>query len=262
MTEEFIKRKHHPDSIKYDLPELEPILKETKGLIVYQEQVMMIATELAGFSLAEADLLRKAIGKKKTSVMKAQRDRFIQGAKRKGINPAKANQLFETINYFAGYGFNKSHSAAYAYLAFQTAYLKAHYPVCFLAALLTSEAEKGATDQVVKYINECKEMGIKVLPPDINESDLTFSVAKGSIRFGLAAIKNVGEQAVRSIIIFLADSGWSGHARFICFQPASIIPYCLSSLLNKGNQIRMIGAQILCQSLIPAGFVVNIMKSD
>jgi len=200
MTEEFIKRKHHPDSIKYDLPELEPILKETKGLIVYQEQVMMIATELAGFSLAEADLLRKAIGKKKTSVMKAQRDRFIQGAKRKGINPAKANQLFETINYFAGYGFNKSHSAAYAYLAFQTAYLKAHYPVCFLAALLTSEAEKGATDQVVKYINECKEMGIKVLPPDINESDLTFSVAKGSIRFGLAAIKNVGEQAVRSIL--------------------------------------------------------------
>lgn len=200
MTEEFIKRKHHPETIKYDLPELEPILKETKGLIVYQEQVMMIATELAGFSLAEADLLRKAIGKKKTAVMKAQRDRFIQGAKRKGISQAKANQLFETINYFAGYGFNKSHSAAYAYLAFQTAYLKAHYPVYFLAALLTSEAEKGATDQVVKYINECKEMGIKVLPPDINESDLTFTVVKGSIRFGLAAIKNVGEQAVRSIL--------------------------------------------------------------
>jgi len=200
MTEEFIKRKHHPESIKYDLPELEPILKETKGLIVYQEQVMMIATELAGFSLAEADLLRKAIGKKKTAVMKAQRERFIQGAKKRGISQAQANQLFETINYFAGYGFNKSHSAAYAYLAFQTAYLKAHYPVYFLAALLTSEAEKGATDQVVKYINECKEMGIQVLPPDINESELTFTVVKGNIRFGLSAIKNVGEQAVRSIL--------------------------------------------------------------
>lgn len=200
MTDEFIKRKNHPERISYEFPELEPILKETKGIIVYQEQVMQIATELAGFSLAEADLLRKAMGKKKTAVMRAQKQRFIQGAKKNGISAAKATKIFEQINYFAGYGFNKSHSAAYAYLAYRTAYLKAHYPVYFLAALLTSEAERGATSQVVKYINECKEMGIRVLPPDINESDLNFTVSKGDIRFGLSAIKNVGEGAVRALI--------------------------------------------------------------
>ena len=200
MTDEFIKRKNHPERISYEFPELKPILKETNGIIVYQEQVMQIATELAGFSLAEADLLRKAMGKKKTAVMKAQKQRFIQGAKKKGISASKANKIFEQINYFAGYGFNKSHSAAYAYLAYRTAYLKAHYPFYFLAALLTSEAERGATSQVVKYINECKEMGIKVFPPDINESDFNFTVSEDNIRFGLSAIKNVGEGAVRAIL--------------------------------------------------------------
>jgi DNA polymerase-3 subunit alpha len=200
MTDEFIKRKNHPERINYEFPELEPILKETKGIIVYQEQVMQIATELAGFTLAEADILRKAMGKKKTAVMKAQKQRFIQGAKKKGISAAKANKIFEQINYFAGYGFNKSHSAAYAYLAYRTAYLKAHHPLCFLAALLTSEAERGATSQVVKYINECKEMGIGVLPPDINESEFNFTVSKGNIRFGFSAIKNVGGGAVRAIL--------------------------------------------------------------
>ena len=200
MTDEFIKCKNHPERISYELPELEPILKETQGLIVYQEQVMQIATELAGFSMAEADILRKAMGKKVTGMMKAQKQRFVQGAKKKGISQAKANKIFDQINYFAGYGFNKSHSAAYAYLAYRTAYLKAHYPERFLAALLTSEAEKGATPQVVKYINECAEMGIKVLPPDINESDFNFTVVKGDIRFGLSAIKNVGEGAVQVIL--------------------------------------------------------------
>ncbi|MFC2157821.1 DNA polymerase III subunit alpha [Acidobacteriota bacterium] len=200
MTDEFIKCKHHPDRIKYEFPEMESILKETKGLIVYQEQVMRIATDLAGFTLGEADLLRKAMGKKKTAVMKAQQARFAKGAKSKGISQAKASKIFEQIKYFAGYGFNKSHSAAYAYLAFQTAYLKAHYPVCFLAALLTSEAERGATNQVVKYINECRQMGIEVLPPDINKSELNFVVEGENIRFGLAAVKNVGEGAVLSIL--------------------------------------------------------------
>ncbi len=200
MTDEFIKRKNHPERVSYEVPELEPILKETKGIIVYQEQVMQIATELAGFSLAEADILRKAMGKKKTAVMKAQKQRFTQGAKKRGISASNANKIFEQINYFAGYGFNKSHSAAYAFLAYRTAYLKAHYPLCFLAALLTSEAERGATSQVVKYINECKEMGIKVLPPDINESDFNFTVSRDSIRFGFSAIKNVGEGAVKTII--------------------------------------------------------------
>jgi len=200
MTDEFIKCKNHPERISYELPELEPILEETQGLIVYQEQVMRIATELAGFSMAEADILRKAMGKKVTGMMKAQKQRFVQGAKKRGISQAKANKIFNQINYFAGYGFNKSHSAAYAYLAYRTAYLKAHYPERFLAALLTSEAERGATPQVVKYINECAEMGIKVLPPDINESDFNFTVVKGDIRFGLSAIKNVGEGAVQTIL--------------------------------------------------------------
>ncbi|KPJ70170.1 hypothetical protein AMJ44_00155 [candidate division WOR-1 bacterium DG_54_3] len=200
MTDEFIKRKHHPDKINYECPELEPILKETQGIIVYQEQVMEIATELAGFSLAEADILRKAMGKKVTRIMKAQRKRFIQGAKKRGLSQAKADKIFEQIKYFAGYGFNKSHSAAYAYLAYHTAYLKAHFPVYFLAALLTSEAERGATSQVVKYINECQGMGIEVLPPDINQSYLNFMVEEGNIRFGLSAIKNVGEGAVRALL--------------------------------------------------------------
>jgi len=201
MTDEFIKCKNHPERIHYEFPELEPILKETKGMIVYQEQVMRIATDLAGFSMAEADILRKAMGKKKASVMKAQKQNFVQGAKQRGIRPSKADKIFENIKFFAGYGFNKSHSAAYALLAFRTAYLKAHYPLCFLAALLTSEADRGATSQLVKYINACKEMGLKVLPPDINKSELTFSVEGKDIRFGMSAIKNVGEGAVQELIL-------------------------------------------------------------
>ncbi len=200
MTAEFVKRKNHPEQISYELPELEPILKETRGIIVYQEQVMKIATELAGFTLAEADILRKAMGKKVTSIMKAQKQRFVQGSKKRGISASPANKIFEQIKHFAEYGFNKSHSAAYAYLAYQTAYLKAHYPAHFMAALLTSEAERGGTAQVIKYINECQSMGIHVLPPDVNESNFRFTVKDGEVRFGLAAVKNVGETATREIL--------------------------------------------------------------
>jgi len=200
MTDEFIHRKNHPERTTYEFPELEPVLKETRGIIVYQEQVMRIAVQLAGFSLAEADILRKAMGKKVKDIMKAQKHGFIQGAKKKGISQAKSTKIFDQIAQFAEYGFNKSHSAAYAYLAYQTAYLKAHYPRHFLAALLTSEAERGATSQVVKYITECHELGIRVLPPDINRSDFQFTVEDGQIRFGLAAVKNVGEGAVREIL--------------------------------------------------------------
>jgi len=208
MTAEFVKRKHHPEEITYEIPELEPILKETRGIVVYQEQVMKIATELAGFTLAEADILRKAMGKKVGEIMKAQRDNFLKGVKKKGlINADKAKTLFENIKNFAEYGFNKSHSAAYAALAYQTAYLKSHYPYHFMAALLTSEAERGATDQVVKYINECQHMGITVLPPDINESDFNFAVAGEAVRFGLAAIKNVGETAARTLIQIRHEQG-------------------------------------------------------
>jgi len=207
MTDESIHRRNHPERIAYELPELEPILKETRGIIVYQEQVMRIATDLAGFTLAGADLLRKAMGKKDKETMKAQKQKFVQGAKKKGIASAKADKIFEQIKEFAEYGFNKSHSAAYAFLAYQTAYLKAHYPVHFLAALLTSEAERGATPQVVKYIGECHEMGIQVLPPDINKSEFRFTVESGNIRFGLAAVKGIGQAAVEELVAARKKAG-------------------------------------------------------
>jgi DNA polymerase-3 subunit alpha len=200
MTDESIHRRHHPERIAYELPELEPILRETRGIIVYQEQVMRIAVELAGFTLAGADLLRKAMGKKDRETMRAQKQKFVQGAKKKGIAGAKADKIFEQIKEFAEYGFNKSHSAAYAFLAYQTAWLKAHYPVHYLAALLTSEAERGATPQVVKYIGECHDMSIQVLPPDVNKSDFRFTVEDGNIRFGLAAVKGIGQAAVEELV--------------------------------------------------------------
>ncbi len=207
MTDEFIHRRNHPDRVAYELAELEPILKETRGIIVYQEQVMRIATDLAGFTLAGADILRKAMGKKDKETMKAQKQKFVQGAKKKGISAAKADKIFEQIKEFAEYGFNKSHSAAYAFLAYQTAYLKAHYPVHFLAALLTSEAERGATPQVVKYIGECHDMGIQVLPPDINKSEFRFTVEGGDIRFGLAAVKGIGQAAVEELVATRKKAG-------------------------------------------------------
>jgi DNA polymerase-3 subunit alpha len=200
MTDESIHRRHHPERIAYEVPELEPILRETRGIIVYQEQVMRIATDLAGFTLAGADLLRKAMGKKDKETMKAQKQKFLQGARKKGIAASKADKIFEQIKEFAEYGFNKSHSAAYAFLAFQTAWLKAHYPIHYLAALLTSEAERGATPQVVKYIGECHEMGIQVLPPDVNRSEFRFTVEDGNIRFGLAAVKGIGQAAVEELV--------------------------------------------------------------
>jgi DNA polymerase-3 subunit alpha len=208
MTAEFVKRKHHPEEVKFDIPEIEPILRETRGIIVYQEQVMRIAVELAGFSLAEADVLRKAMGKKVAEMMRQQKDGFLRGVRKKGlVSSDKAKALFENIKNFAEYGFNKSHAAVYAVLAYQTAYLKAHFPVHYMAALLTSEAERGATDQVVKYIAECQRMGIAVLPPDINESDFRFTVAGPSVRFGLAAVKNVGEAAAQAIVQVRAEHG-------------------------------------------------------
>ena len=200
MTDESIHRRNHPERIAYELPELEPVLRETRGIIVYQEQVMRIATDLAGFTLAGADLLRKAMGKKDKETMKAQKQKFLQGAKKKGIAGSKADKIFEQIKEFAEYGFNKSHAAVYALLAYQTAWLKTHYPIHYLAALITSEAERGATPQVVKYIGECHEMGIQVLPPDINKSEFRFSYEDGNIRFGLAAVKGIGQAAVEEIV--------------------------------------------------------------
>ncbi len=198
MVDDFIKRKRDPSKLAYDPPALEPILKDTYGVIVYQEQVMAIANRLAGFSLGQADLLRRAMGKKKPEEMEKQKAQFIQGAKKHHLSDKKAEKLFDLMAHFAGYGFNKSHSAAYALVTYQTAYLKAHHRTDFMAALLTSEM--GNADKMVGYFTECRDLGIRVLPPDVNQSQKNFTVVEGDIRFGLAAIKNVGEGAVESIL--------------------------------------------------------------
>jgi DNA polymerase-3 subunit alpha len=198
MIDDFIARKSGKKKVTYDLPQLEAILEETYGVIVYQEQVMQIANAVAGFTLGEADVLRRAMGKKKHEVMVAQREKFLAGAKQKGVPEKKAEKLFDLMEQFAGYGFNKSHSAAYALVAYQTAYLKAHYPVEFMAALLT--AEIGNQDKLTHYLNQCRDMEINILAPDVNSSDRTFTPAGGSIRFGLTAIKNVGDAAIESVV--------------------------------------------------------------
>ncbi len=205
MIDDFIDRKHGRKKVEYELPELKEVLEETLGVIVYQEQVMQIANRLAGYSLGEADLLRRAMGKKKPEEMAQQRERFVQGAVQRGYPPKKIEKIFDLMAQFAGYGFNKSHSAAYALLAYHTAYLKTHYPVEFMAALLTSVT--GNTDDVVKYINECREMGIAVEPPDINVSDANFTPHGKAIRFGLAAVKNVGHNAIESITAGRKEQG-------------------------------------------------------
>ena len=198
MVKDYVDCKHKRQEVTYLVPELESILKPTYGVILYQEQVMKIASQLANYSMAEADVLRKVMGKKIPEIMAEQLDRFVDGAVKNKIPKDKATELFGLIEKFAGYGFNKSHSAAYALIAFQTAYLKAHFPVEYMAAVLTSEMN--TSEKVVKYIAECRNHDILVLPPDINESDKGFSVSGGKIRFGLAAVKNVGEAAIESVI--------------------------------------------------------------
>ncbi len=198
MVDEFIDRKHGRKKVVYDLPQLEPILKDTYGVIVYQEQVMQIARTLGGYSLGGADLLRRAMGKKDPAEMVKQRDIFMAGAEKGGIDLKKAGAIFDLMAKFAEYGFNKSHSAAYALISYQTAYLKAHYPVEFMASLLTEDMEN--TDKVIKNINECRGMGIEVLPPDINLSERSFKVLGNSIRFGMGGVKNVGGSAIEAIL--------------------------------------------------------------
>ena len=234
MVDDFIERKWGRREVKYDLPELKELLEETYGVIVYQEQVMQISNRLAGYSLGDADLLRRAMGKKKVEEMAQQRERFIKGSVERGFPQKKIEKIFDLMEQFAGYGFNKSHSAAYAYLAFVTAYLKAHYPVDFLAALLTSET--GNTAKVVKYINECREMGIRILPPDVNHSEWSFTPDGEAIRFGLGAVKNLGQSAVEAI----------GKAREQEARFSSIYQFCEKVDLGAVNR-RMI------ESLIKAG---------
>jgi DNA polymerase-3 subunit alpha len=205
MVDDFIARKQGRTEVRYELPELEPILSDTYGVIAYQEQVMRISNVLAGFTLGEADLLRKAMGKKNAEVMAKMRGTFVAGAKKQGVNEKKAAHIFDLMEHFAGYGFNKSHSTAYALLAYQTAYLKANYPWHFAAALLTIEAQN--TDKLALYLGECRERGVPLLAPDINESQLPFTVTEHGVRFGLTAVKNVGEGAIESLLQVRARHG-------------------------------------------------------
>src|SRR5438270_1596152 len=234
MIDDFIDRKHGRKKIEYELPELKEILEETLGVIVYQEQVMQIANRLAGYSLGEADLLRRAMGKKKPEEMAQQRERFVDGAAQRNFPAKKIEKIFDLMAQFAGYGFNNSHSAAYALLAFQTAYLKTHYPLEFMAALLTSVT--GSTDDVVKYINECREMGISVEPPDINVSAANFTPHDNAIRFGLAAVKNVGHNAIESIVTARKELG----------QFTSFFQFC------EKVDLRLLNKRVL-ESLIKSG---------
>lgn len=205
LKDQYIECKHSPKKIVYDHPLLEPILKETYGVALYQEQVMQIVQAVAGFSLGAADLLRRAMGKKDAKLMAEQRSKFIEGAKNNGIEVATAELLFQKIEQFAGYGFNKSHSMAYAFVAYQTAYLKANYPQEYMAALLTSES--GNLDKVGEYIEECRRLGFAVLPPDVNRSSVGFTVEGDAVRFGLGAIKNAGETPTLAIVKERTENG-------------------------------------------------------
>ena len=240
MVDDFVNGKHGKGKSKYFLPQLEPILKETYGVILYQEQVMKIAQVLAKYTMAEADELRKAVGKKKPEVLARHKARFIDGAAENNVDPKMAETLFLLIEKFGGYGFNKSHSAAYALIAYQTAYLKAHYPVQFMAALLTQDM--GNQDKTIKNIAECREMGIEILPPDINESHADFSVVDGKIRFGLAAVKNVGLKAVESVI-----EERKKHESF-----HDLVEFCTRIVGSKVNR-RVLEGLILCGAFDSTG---------
>ena len=240
MVDDFVDRKHGRKEVVYPVESLAPILEETYGVIVYQEQVMQVAGALAGYSMADADSLRKAIGKKIEALMARHREKFVEGAVQNGVDRKIATDLFDLIEKFGGYGFNKSHSAAYALIAYQTGYLKAHYPVEFMAALLTSEID--TIDGVVKFINECRSHGIEVLPPDINESAVVFTAVENRIRFGLAAVKNVGESAVEVIIAEREANG----------PFASIFDFCQRVDLTKVNK-RVMESLIRCGAMDSTG---------
>ena len=198
MIGEYIARAHKRKEASVPLPEVAPILDETMGVIVYQEQVMLIAHTVAGFTLGQADKLRKAMSKKDAAAMQVLRKLFLEGCEKRGVNSRKAEELFDNMETFGRYGFNKSHSAAYAIVAFQTAYLKAHYPTHFMAAMLSAWADN--TDEILKYMTSCREMGIKLLPPAVNASEESFTIESGAIRYGLSAIKNVGISSVQAIL--------------------------------------------------------------
>ena len=234
MIGDFIARKHGQQRITTVHPKLDAILSETYGVIVYQEQVMKIASEIAGFSLAKADLMRRVMGKKDKALMATMKKEFIDGAEAAKTGRKAAGEIFDLIEKFASYGFNKSHSVAYSVIAFQTAYLKAHYPAEFMAANLSSEI--GSTEKIVKLIDDCRKAGIEVLPPDVNESATDFSVVEGRIRFGLCAIKNVGESAIETVIRSRTEKGNFENLFDFCRRVdlRLVNKKCLESLVQAG----------------------------
>jgi DNA polymerase-3 subunit alpha len=248
MIDDFVERKWGRRKVEYLLPELEAVLKDSLGVIVYQEQVMRIANVLASYSLGEADLLRRAMGKKNAEAMAEQRDRFLSGAAAHGHPKNAVDEIFDQMAKFSGYGFNKSHSAAYSLVAYQTAYLKTHYPMEFMAALLTSETSK--PENVVKYIGECKEMGIRVEPPDVQVSGAQFTPHAEAIRFGLAAVKNVGGNAIESIMKARVEAG--GHFK-------SFWEFCEKVDLRVMNK-RVIESLIKAGALDTLGARASLMK--
>jgi DNA polymerase-3 subunit alpha len=235
VVDDYIARRHGRVEITYELPQMEPVLKETYGVIAYQEQVMRLASELAGFTLGQADELRRAMGKKDAAKMQAQRDAFMRGCRERGIPERKANRIFEFIEFFAGYGFNKSHSTTYALLAYRTAYLKANYPRHFMAALLTIESQN--SDKIALYLAECRDLGVPVLPPDINQSQLHFVVQPDGVRFGLGAVKGAGVGAIQAIL-----------------EVRATMPQGVRSLLELAEQVdlRAVNKKVF-ESLIKAG---------
>ena len=244
MVTDFIDGLHGKKEVVYMHPLLEPILKETFGVVLYQEQVMQIVQVLAGFTLGQADLLRRAMGKKKHELLMAQKESFLAGCANNGIDAPLANHIFDLLTHFADYGFNKSHSASYGLLAWQTAYLKAHYPVEFMAGVLTSIMDK--TDKIPVYIRLCHQMKIRILPPDINSSAATFSIESGAIRFGLAAVRNVGENAI-AVLEHVREEG--GPFR-------SLVDFCTRVDLRTLNK-RAIESLIKCGAFDSLGIDRN-----
>ena len=240
MADSYVERKHGREEVVYLFPELEPILKETYGVILYQEQVMKIAGVLARYTMADADGLRKAMGKKIPAMMQEHRELFLKGAKENNLDEAKAAELFDLMEKFGGYGFNKSHSAAYAMICFQTAFLKAHYPLEYMAALMTSDM--GNLDSVVKFIDECRSHGISILPPDVNESEAVFTVAPDAIRFGLAAVKGLGAAAIDSIVEIRSQEG----------SFTSVYDFCERVNLSRVNK-RVLEVLIKCGAFDTTG---------
>ncbi|MBZ4684471.1 MAG: dnaE [Desulfomicrobiaceae bacterium] len=228
MVDDFIDRKHGRKPIEYAYPELaprlHPILEDTYGVILYQEQVMKIASELANYSMGEGDILRRAMGKKNPEEMAKQRSRFLSGARENGISEEAAGWIFDLMEKFAGYGFNKAHSAAYALISYQTAYLKAHFPAEFMAATITSEVSN--SDKVLAHVNACRDMGLTILPPDVNQSRYEFTVEDGAVRYGLSGIKGVGEAAVQGMV-----AERDAHGPF-----ASLLDFCCRVDLRKANK--------------------------